>query len=710
VSDPIWLRIVRLRAQRRVLWSRELWARHHYVDEQALAITHSEVERALAAPAQALADEQAFFAESPPAAALSAELEALERAGRDPRWEQLTGMFELTQAESALLACALAAELCPPLRRVFGYLQDEVAPLDASPAIVAALWGMPAPPVIGAQSRLVRWRLARPLDPSREPESSVNGWIADPGLLGHLGGLGHLVRLGASEGEAATGSLLGTALLAPKTPVLFADELDGITGFVSELAGGAEGVEIELVAPPGSGRATLAAQVARRLGRGLVTVDCRAIAGDADPATAAVRELRQAELDGALIAWRDADALPAPALAAVSGRAQLMFLTTQTPLRSAPRAGVLRRAYELPPLDRAQRLALWEALGTGAAPAPVGDWALRAGEVVAASQAISAGPEAVRDVCKRLMFETPSELIKPLRLPYTWGDLVVSDHLLAHLRELETQAVARSEVLDGWGLARLAPLGRGVSAMFAGPSGVGKTMAAQVLARELGLELLRVDLAGVVNKYIGETEKHLRAVFAACERAPVMLFFDEADALFGKRMQVSDAHDRFANIEVDYLLQRMEEFDGIAVLATNRKGDIDTAFLRRLSFVIDFAPPTVAERERLWRLALAASRDGDGRPLVDELDWHGLARDLDLTGAGIKASALSAAFLARAEGCRIGARHIVAAARRELQKQGVVVRVGQLERSGSGDGAGRNGAAAPLSAGEIEQMVNGGPR
>jgi SpoVK/Ycf46/Vps4 family AAA+-type ATPase len=369
-------------------------------------------------------------------------------------------------------------------------------------------------------------------------------------------------------------------------------------------------------------------------------------------------------------------------------------------------SGTVRRTYELPELDRSGRLALWASVRGGSVPEPIDQWRLRAGEVTAAARAADAGPQAVREVCRRLLLETPSDLIRPMRLPYAWADLVVPDHLRAHLRELQEQAQGRSEVLDGWGLRRLAPLGQGVSALFAGPSGTGKTMAAQVLARELGLELLRVDLAGVVNKYIGETEKHLRAVFAAAERAPVMLFFDEADALFGKRMQVNDAHDRFANIEVDYLLSRMEEFNGVAVLATNRKGDIDTAFLRRLRFVIDFVPPTAAERERLWRLALEGSRDQAGRPLVEELDWAALAHDLELTGAGIKASALAAAFLARSDGCAIGRRHIIAAARRELQKQGVVVRPGQLDRAALARNA--NGAASTLSAGDVEQMVNGG--
>ncbi len=141
---------------------------------------------------------------------------------------------------------------------------------------------------------------------------------------------------------------------------------------------------------------------------------------------------------------------------------------------------------------------------------------------------------------------------------------MLAPRTLAHLHEFEDQARDRGEVLDTWGFARLTSLGRGVTALFSGASGTGKTMAAQVIARSLGLELLRIDLAGVVNKYIGETEKHLRQLFDVSERAPILLLFDEADALFGKRSQVSDAHDRYANIEIDYLLQRMERFDGVA--------------------------------------------------------------------------------------------------------------------------------------------------
>ncbi len=363
-------------------------------------------------------------------------------------------------------------------------------------------------------------------------------------------------------------------------------------------------------------------------------------------------------------------------MAAARRDAPLLFLTTQTRLR--PSGTSVRRTYELGPLPRAQRLRLWAAGPGGPPPEQVAEWSLRPGEIAALARIAHCGPDAIRDVARGLLLTAPHELLTPLALPYTWDDLVVSQRLDGHLREFEAQARARGEVLDGWGLARLMPLSRGVTALFAGPSGTGKTMAAQVLARALGLDLYRVDLAGVVNKYIGETEKHLREVFAVCERAPVMLLFDEADALFGKRMQVNDAHDRFANIEVDYLLQRMEQFDGVAVLATNRKADLDTAFVRRLRFMIDFGPPTEAERERLWRLSLQDAADARGRALVGEIDWPALARGLDLTGAAIKAAALAAGFLARSDGVPIQTRHVLAAARRELEKEGIVVRPGQL--------------------------------
>jgi len=324
------------------------------------------------------------------------------------------------------------------------------------------------------------------------------------------------------------------------------------------------------------------------------------------------------------------------------------------------------------------RAALWKQLSDLPMPDQVADWMLTPAEIVNATRVAPAGTEAVTEACRQALYQGSSELFSPLPCPFTWDDIVLSPSVRRHLAELEEQARLRWLVYEEWGFERLFALGRGVTALFAGPSGTGKTMAAQVLARSLGMDLYRVDLAGVMSKYIGETEKRLKQIFDACERANVLLFFDEADALFGQRTQVKDAHDRFANIEIDYLLQRMEQFDGIAILATNRKGDMDSAFLRRLRFIVDFMPPSAVERLMLWEIALPQYTP-QGEELLDQINWEFLASKLNMTGADIKAAALGAAFLARAEGTRISMKHVLYAARREMAKYGVVLRPGDWE-------------------------------
>jgi ATP-dependent 26S proteasome regulatory subunit len=678
-AEPGWLTEVRIRVARRVLWLRSLWAGSRHPGEEAMAISHSEVDRVMLPPGELARAERRFYREDATAAALSDALSKLLDAGLDPRWEHLVRTLGLSAPDASLLALALAAEAVPDMRRVYGYLRDDTGPGDASPALAAALWDWPPGVGIDPRSALLRWRLARPRDTDPDLSAAASGWIADPLLVAEL----------TRDGSGGRPGLAGHDVEPAGELVLHPAELDEIIAFAGALwaAGGQheaagvrpQGIEVELAGPPGSGKTVLAAQAAQKLGMRLVSVDAAEVAAYPDPAAVAVRELRQARLRDRVLTWQHADQLPAPAAAAIGGLAEFTFFETGVATTTPEAPARVRLRCVLPALDSDARFRLWSVLSSQPAPAPVTDWGLLPGEVAAAARVLPAGEHAVRAVLRRAILAPVPDLLTPLPLPYTWEDLVLAPHVTQHLREVEAQARLRGDVLDGWGFADLTALGRGVTALFAGPSGCGKTMAAQVLARSLGLELYRTDLAGVVSKYIGETEKHLRTIFDACQRAPVLLLFDEADALFGKRTQVKDAHDRFANIEIDYLLQRMERFDGLAVLATNRKADLDAAFFRRLRFVVDFVPPGAAERERLWRGALQARTDGPGEPLVDDLDWAGLGAELDLSAADIKSAATAAAFLARAQNTRIGMRHVLAAARRELEKRQIVVRPGQLD-------------------------------
>ncbi|MEO7052021.1 MAG: ATP-binding protein [Rhodanobacter sp.] len=242
-----------------------------------------------------------------------------------------------------------------------------------------------------------------------------------------------------------------------------------------------------------------------------------------------------------------------------------------------------------------------------------------------------------------------------------WDDLKLPDSETRLLRQIADQVVQRSTVYDDWGFRARMNRGLSISALFAGESGTGKTMAAEVIAQELGLSLYRIDLSAVVSKYIGETEKNLRKLFDAAEDGGAILFFDEADALFGKRSEVKDSHDRYANIEVNYLLQRLESFRGLAILATNQKGALDSAFLRRLRFVVNFPFPGVPERRAIWASVFPAQAG------VGVLDLDRLAR-LTLSGGSIQGIALNAAFLAASACASIGMPLLLDAARAEYRK------------------------------------------
>lgn len=259
-------------------------------------------------------------------------------------------------------------------------------------------------------------------------------------------------------------------------------------------------------------------------------------------------------------------------------------------------------------------------------------------------------------------------LAKQVTARHTWEDLILPPDRLQQLHELRTRAEHAHIVSDEWGFKRKVAPRPGISALFAGESGTGKTMSAEVIANDLGLVMYRIDLSAVVSKYIGETEKNLSVIFEEAHASNAILFFDEADALFGKRSEVKDAHDRYANIETAYLLQQIEDYDGIAILATNLRQNLDEAFTRRLDFVVDFPFPEPEYRQRIWEVHFPLDA-----PLSSDVNLKELAERYPLAGGNIRNAALASAYLAAADGRVITMRHIRHAIRREHQKMGRLV-------------------------------------
>lgn len=643
--------IARLRAQRQSIWLREVWRQ---IPETAhpSAITEQEVAGIVGGRGRDPEAKRAFLSQSDEALAAGKALDRAEAIlAEEQAWQQLVSVFSLNAAEQHLLACAVALDAEPYLGRVYAYLHDQPEWTQATPWLAAMLFDHePAAP--GVDSPICRWQLLeRVAGVSGLPEV-LHGWTAVAAVSAFL--------------REGTARFVDSDTVAPDPldPAL----LDEIVDFAKLT--GMSALSIELVGARGSGRKTLARQLAARL-----DLPVRSANGDgqSDEQTQAplLEALRDAALQGGMLVWEE------PAGASTASRTLLehalgpvVVLREET--TSAGRGNRrFSRSFAIRPLTRSDRLKLWAKLSNLPCPQPVRDSVLSPAEIVRLAEVAPAGEDAIRQAHHR-----PVEsigLLDPLPLPFRRGDLMVSQTIGDLLDAIETQVRLRWDVYEDWGFERLVPNGRGIVALFAGPSGTGKTMAAQVLARSLGLELYRLDASQVVNKYIGETEKRLKIVFDECDRSHFMLLIDECEGLFGKRFDSKDAHDRYANLEIDYLLQRLERFQGIAILSTNRKTDIDTAFLRRFRFVVDFMPPGQSERLAIWKASIPESSP-DCTPLRGDIQWELLAEKAVLTGAEIKLAALNAAFIARSRDELIGMPHIVTALRRELAKKGQVLR------------------------------------
>jgi SpoVK/Ycf46/Vps4 family AAA+-type ATPase len=642
-----------------------------------LYVTRAEVEQLLAA---GTTPDDHDTADAGELDRLSAEIDRrVEATGAAGGWLGLPALartFALSPLELAAVAVCLAPELRPGYDRIYAYLQDDITRKRPSVELILRLlcrteqdrWA--AREAFSPWAPLLRHRILRPVDDPQSPSGSstlAQFMALDPRIVAYL-----------------LGSTAHPRMLLPEQPATAPEPdpalTDRLVRLIAHRLDGGQPVVLYLHGPAGAGKLATVAQASRRLGLPLLRVDGR----DAGAETLRM-DLRDALLQGAAVHLADVDALEPEQrralLAVVADYGWLVFLTGESEWTADPGGlgiAVIPVAVPLPDLDR--RTEIWAESLPGHPEAWAAELAARyelpAARIPAAARLAhdqllleAADRELtladVSAACRQLPTRSLDGVMVKLAPRPGWDDLVLPADGVAQLREACDQFRHRQRVFGGWGFGAKHSRGRGLSALFSGPPGTGKTMAAEVLAGELGLDLYRVDLSGVVSKYIGETEKNLSRIFGEARTGTAILFFDEADALFGKRTEVSDAHDRYANIETSYLLQKMEEYDGVVVLATNMRHNMDEAFLRRIRFIVDFPFPTADSRRLIWRSVFPRTA-----PLGDDVDFAALAEQFPISGGEIKNVALGAAFLAAADGGVITRQHIRSGARREFDKIG----------------------------------------
>ncbi len=606
----------------------------------------------------------------------------------DPALETAVDRLGLDALDAAVLAVCAAPELHPRYGRLYSYLQDDVTRRLPSARLVASLLtgdGVESHDVLACfapDARLVAVGAVRILVPDQAvPLADRPVKLAD--------------RLAAFILGAGTGLLEAGAPVALRRVAL----QPGIVGRDESVADVARSLQAETHLPLVVCGPDASAIVATAAGRPLVLLDVR----DLERPRALADATLAAALEHALLCFDGLEDLNAGErsrlLEQIDSRPERSVLIGRTRREAQALADRTVLLVELPFPSFAERRLAWEGFsGAAGATDVAAKFRLSIEQIVAAA-------EVSRVAARTRGLDTPEpadldlgarhasssrlgDLAARLSPGYSFDDLVLPDRQRDLLRSISAYLRHRDRVLSEWGYERTVARTQGLKVLFAGESGTGKTMAAQVLAAELGLDLFRVDLATVVSKYIGETEKNLERIFTAADGSNAILFFDEADALFGKRSEVSDSHDRYANIEVAYLLQRMELYPGAAILATNFKRNIDDAFVRRLDFVVDFPFPEADDRKKIWRLVLPQDA-----PVADDIDLDFLATQFKLSGGAIRNCSLAAAFRAADENGEISMGHLVRAVAQEYGKQGRLTLEADFERFHElirvpGDGAG----------------------
>ncbi len=585
--------------------------------------------------------------------------------------------FGLDRLDEELLLVTLAPDLDPRYERLYGYLNDDVSRRRASVGLALALCGVSITSAVG-RSRLGasgplsvgglvaiedsgRPFLTRAL---RVQDRVVGFLLGDPTPDARLEGL--LARVDPPDSRDIDAP--GTSNTAPEAMLERGVRAGGGLAYVRDCVG-SDGRRIALVGLARTGAAVVALDLASLPPE----LDLRAVA------VAAGLEARlrgggvvAGPLDGAVDrgAWAVASFADLPCPVVLHGtRAWDPAWSTRLPL-----------VLEAPQTTAAERSHAWRAALEGlpeaddvAAEVSAYPFRLSPPEIARAASlarlAASAAdrPLAASDLAAGVRARNATglqRLARRIQPRAGWSDLILPPDIVDHLHDLSNRARHRDQVLDGWGLGD-PNRGRGLTVLFTGDSGTGKTLSAEVVAGTLGLEMYLIDLSSIVDKYIGETEKNLDRVFSQADGVNGVLLFDEADAIFGKRSEVRDARDRYANVEIAYLLQRMERFDGMAILTTNLRANLDEAFLRRLDVLVDFPMPDEAQRRRLWARHLPPSL-----PITDDVDLDFLARSFRVSGGSIRNIVATAAYNAAAGGRPVAMADLIRGTEREYRKLG----------------------------------------
>ncbi|MGH3797720.1 MAG: ATP-binding protein [Pseudonocardiaceae bacterium] len=601
--------------------------------------------------------------------AAEAAADAAERTGSPVRLRALARSMGLDALDVELLLVALAPDLDSRFEQLYGYLNDDVTRRRAAIGMALRLCGL--------------------------PEAAAAG-------RARLTGQAPLLAGGLLDVEDLDRPLLSRALRVPDrvtAHLLGDDRADPVLAAVlvsppgwSEVAGAiplsralSRGVRLVYLRerPGGSGQSLAAAAVGQAgAGRPVLVADAGRLVGEPSPVGVVRALVREARLGGAGVIVEPVETLvaEAPAVLRLLAAAPVPVLLVGTVSWDPQWVAQPPLQLDAVPATAAERSTAWRAaldgkLDPGTDPASVtAQFLLGPQHIERAAQAATLHAELagtavdaahLRHGAREQNAAGLERLARRIEPAVGWNDLVLPEPTRRALHELTARARHRDQVLDEWRMRPGGGRGRGITGLFAGDSGTGKTMSAEVIAADLGLDLYTVNLATVVDKYVGETEKNLERIFTEAAGVNGVLLFDEADAIFGKRSEVRDAHDRYANIESAYLLQRMESFDGLAILATNLRANLDDAFTRRLDVVVDFPVPDEESRRALWDRCL-----GPVLPRADDVDLDFCAAAFELSGGNIRSVAVSAAYLAAEAGRPVAMTDLVSAVVIEYRKLG----------------------------------------